>query len=203
MTMLEVSAAAPRLSELAAGVAAHGERVTLLDGGAPVAVLVRPYDLRALLESVELLSDRAVMQRISEGESAFQSGDVISGSDLGSLDPGGRIVHHATARSAAAPGVPADGHWEIAVSGPASRALAKLAPHIRDRVLHLMFDQLTIDPTRYGIELRGGLSRRYIAHVETEMVVYRLDTVKRAVRVIEVLRGGGLVGQSPEASRRW
>jgi PHD/YefM family antitoxin component YafN of YafNO toxin-antitoxin module/mRNA-degrading endonuclease RelE of RelBE toxin-antitoxin system len=202
MTMLEVSAAAPRLGELAAGVAAHGERVTLLDGGAPVAVLVRPYDLRALLESVELLSDRAVMQRILDGESAFQAGDVISGSDLGSLDPGGRIVHHATARSAAQ-GMPADGHWEMAVSGPASRALAKLPHHIRDLVLHLMFDQLTVDPTRYGIELRGGLSRRYVAHVETEMVVYRLDTVKRAVRVIEVLRGGGLVGQSSEANRRW
>jgi PHD/YefM family antitoxin component YafN of YafNO toxin-antitoxin module/mRNA-degrading endonuclease RelE of RelBE toxin-antitoxin system len=202
MTMLEVSAAAPRLSELAASVAAHGERVTLLDQGAPVAVLVRPYDLRALLESVELLSDRDVMHRILEGESAFQGGDVISGSDLGSLDPEQRFAGQAAARSAG-PSAPPDGHWELAVSGPASRSLAKLPAHMRDLVLHLMFDQLTLDPTRYGVELRGGLSRRYVAHVETEMVVYRLDTVKRVIRVIEVLRGGGLLGQSREASQRW
>ncbi len=201
MTTLEVSAAAPRLGELAAGVAAHGERVTLLDRGAPVAVLVRPYDLRALLESVELLSDRDVMKRILDGESAFQVGEVISGSDLGSLDPEHRFLRNAPAR-VPGPGIPPDGHWELAVSGPAARSLAKLPPHIRDLVLHLMFDQLTVDPARYGVELRGGLSRRYVAHVETEMVVYRLDTVKRAVRVIEVLRGGGLIGQT-EASRRW
>jgi hypothetical protein len=51
------------------------------------------------------------------------------------------------------------------------------------------------------VELHGFLARRLAARVETVLVIYRLDSVKRVVRLVEVLNIGGLVGRHD--SRHW
>jgi prevent-host-death family protein len=196
----DVSQAGAQLGEIVAGVAA-GERPTLTQAGAPVAVICRPRDLRSLEESVEMLSNREALTRIVAGENAFQVGDVLAGSDLGSLDPSNRFHRPGSARGAAAP-VPED-EWEIAVSRPAAAAIARMPQHVADVVLRFLFERLLLDPVGHGVELRGSLSRRFVAHAETEIVVYRLDSVKRVVRVIEVLHFGGMLGQPIHQGQHW
>lgn len=190
MLTLDVLEAGPRLAELVASVAGRGERVTLTVQGAPSGVLLHPRELASLVESIELLSDHEAVRRIAAGESAFQAGDVLAGTDLSALDPTHRFVRPPEA-------------WDVAVSGPARRALERGPVHLREMVLRFVFERLSADPQRHGVELRGGLSRRHVARIETERVVYRLDSVKRSVRVIEVLHGAGLVGQSTDSGRRW
>jgi PHD/YefM family antitoxin component YafN of YafNO toxin-antitoxin module/mRNA-degrading endonuclease RelE of RelBE toxin-antitoxin system len=204
MKTLEVASAGAHLVELVGGVATGGERVALVNGGVPVAVLVNARELRALDETIAMLSNHDHLRRVAAGEDAIQIGDLLAGSDLQLLDPGHQFVQRALTRASAAaePGAAQD-HWDLMVSGPARRTLEKLPRHMSDLVLRFVFQHLLVDPARVGIELRGSLSRRFCAHVETEMVIYRLDSVKRSVRLIEVLHSGGLVGQPMEPGRRW
>jgi hypothetical protein len=60
---------------------------------------------------------------------------------------------------------------------------------------------MLVDPIGSGVELHGFLTRRLAARVETALVVYRLDSVKRVVRLVEVLNIGGLIGRHD--SRQW
>jgi PHD/YefM family antitoxin component YafN of YafNO toxin-antitoxin module len=199
---IEVAAAASQLGEIAAAVAQRGDRVTLLDRGVPLAVMVRPYDLRSLVETIELLSDHDVMRRVAEGEAAFLSGDVLAGSDLVHLDPEHRHARPGSQRTGgAAPSN--EGPWDLVVSGPAGRSFGRLPPHIAGLVRTLLFERFVADPMRYGVELRGSLSRRFASRVETEIVIYRLDSVKRTVRVIEILHGAGRPGERVEPGRHW
>lgn len=203
MAGIEVSAAAQQLGDIVAAVAQRGERVTLLEGGAPRAVMVHPYELRALVETIELLSDPDVMRRIADGEASFHTGDVLAGSDLVALDPDHRYARPGTQRPAGGAATATDGPWDMAVSGPAARSFAKLPAHIADLVRALLFDRLVVEPTRYGVELRGSLSRRFVTHVETELVIYRLDSVKHSVRILEILHGAGRPGERVEPGRHW
>ena len=202
MTTVDVAAAGPQLAEMVAAVTQRGDRVVLAQGAVPVAALVALRELRALDETVAILSDRDHMRYILAGEDAIQNGDLLAGSDLELLDPSHRFVQPANARSATT-AAPTPDRWELVVSGPARRRLGKLPGHLADVVLRFFFERLVVDPMRVGLELRGALSRRYCTHVETETVVYRLDSVKHSVRVIEILHTGGLVGQAMEPGRHW
>jgi antitoxin YefM len=202
MTLLEVAAAGARLAEMVAGVHERGDRVVLAQAGVPVAALVSLRDIRSLEETVALLSSPESVRAIFAGEDAIQRGELLAGSDLQLLDPSRRYLHQAAARTANAPVGAAD-RWELVVSAPARRRLEKLPAHVSDAVVRFLFERLATDPVRLGVELRGTLSRRFCAHVETESVIYRLDSVKQAVRVLEVLHRGGLVGQPMEAARHW
>jgi prevent-host-death family protein len=202
MTTLDVAAAGARLAEMVGGVSERGDRVVLAQGGVPVAALVSLRDLRSLEETVALLSDRDCVRFILEAEEAIQRGEMLAGSDLELLDPSGRFARPAMERAGTA-SVAAPDRWELIVSVPARRRLEKLPGHVSDAVVRFLFERLVVDPARMGVELRGTLSRRFCAQVETEAVIYRLDSVKQSIRVIEVFHRGGLVGQPMDAGRRW
>ncbi|HEV2361542.1 MAG TPA: type II toxin-antitoxin system Phd/YefM family antitoxin [Acidimicrobiales bacterium] len=189
MGSLSVEDAGARLGDVVAGVRSTGERAVLLLGGEAAGVIVRPRDLASMEETIEMLSSADAMRAITEGDAAFMSGDILVGESLKQIDTAGRF---ATAASS----VPDDERWELMLSGSAHKAIGKLPGHVSDLVLRFMFERLQVDPQRAGIELRGNLHRRMAARVETETVVWRLDTVKHACRVLAVLHRGGLLGQA-------
>jgi len=176
---------------------ATGERAVLVLGGHPTAAIVGLRDLGGLEETIELLSSGDVVRRLAEGDAAFDAGDVLAGPSLSEIDPSGR---YAKGRPNVKPG---ELPWELLVGGPASRTLSKLPAHISDIVVRFMFERLTSRPQQAGVELRGRLSRRFAARVETETIIYRLDTVKHSVRVLDVLHRGGLVGHGQAAGQHW
>jgi prevent-host-death family protein len=197
MGTLSVDDASLKLHDLVSAAGATGERVVLSLGGRPAAAIVGVRDLGGLEETVELLSSGDVVRRLAEGDAAFDAGDVLAGPSLCTIDPSGR---YAKARPDVKPGeVP----WELLVGGQASRTISKLPAHISDLVVRFIFERLTSAPQLAGVELRGRLSRRFAARVETETIIYRLDTVKHSVRVLDVLHRGGLIGQGQSAGQRW
>jgi mRNA-degrading endonuclease RelE of RelBE toxin-antitoxin system len=56
-------------------------------------------------------------------------------------------------------------------------------------VVEFLTGDLVERPGDVGIELEAQLSRRYVAAVADQRVVYRLDPTNRAVRVVDVQRG--------------
>ena len=78
---------------------------------------------------------------------------------------------------------------------PTKKALGELQPHVADAVRSFIFGELLANPVASGVELRGFLSRRLAARVETALVIYRLDSVKHLIRLVEIFNLGGLVGR--------
>ena len=79
--------------------------------------------------------------------------------------------------------------WRLVVSGPARRAILGLPGETsRTRVIDFVTGDLLESPGTVGVELEGQLSRRYVAAVADQRVVYRLDPTNRAVRVVDVQR---------------
>ncbi len=74
---LPLSAVKARLSELIDRVESEDDRIVVTRNGRPVAVLVSADDLESLEETLAILSDRALMRRVSEGERAAVRGDVL------------------------------------------------------------------------------------------------------------------------------
>jgi prevent-host-death family protein len=197
MATLSVDEASLKLSDLVWNAKTTGERVVLVLDGQPAAAIVRLRDIEALEETIELLSSGDVVHRLADADAAFGGGDVLAGSDLSAIDPSGR---YAKSKPNVKPG---EEPWELLVSGQASRTISKLPGHVADAVARLMFVRLTSEPQQAGVELRGQLSRRFAARVETETVIYRLDTTKHSVRVLDVLHRGGLIGQAQTGGQRW
>jgi antitoxin YefM len=198
MGTLSVDDASLKLHDLVSAAAgATGERVVLSLAGRPAAAIVGLRHLAGLEETIDLLSSGDAVRRLAEGDAAFDAGDVLAGPSLGTIDPSGR---YGKTRPDVKPG---ELPWELLVSGPAARTLSKLPAHISDLVVRFIFERLSSRPAQAGVELRGRLSRRFAARVETETVVYRLDTVKHSVRVLDVLHRGGLVGHGQSAGQRW
>jgi mRNA-degrading endonuclease RelE of RelBE toxin-antitoxin system len=80
--------------------------------------------------------------------------------------------------------------WRLVISGPARRAvLGLLSDTSRSRVVEFLAGELVDEPGTVGAELEGQLSRRYVAIVGGQRVIYRLDPTNRAVRVIDVQNG--------------
>ena len=74
---LSLSAVKARLSELVDRVEHEDDRIVVTRNGRPAAVLVSPDDLESLEETLAVLSDRELMRRIRQGESAAERGDVV------------------------------------------------------------------------------------------------------------------------------
>jgi antitoxin YefM len=70
------------LSELADRVEGEHERVVVTRKGRPAAVLVSPADLESLEETLAVLSDAVLMEKIREGEAATRAGEVATLEDL-------------------------------------------------------------------------------------------------------------------------
>ncbi len=74
---LSLSAVKARLSELVDRVESEDDRIVVTRNGRPAAVLVSPDDLESLEETLAVLSDRELMRRIRQGETAAERGDVV------------------------------------------------------------------------------------------------------------------------------
>lgn len=66
------------LSELADRIEGEHDRVVVTRNGRPAAVLISTDDLESLEETLAVLSDPDLMQRIKEGEAAIASGDTVT-----------------------------------------------------------------------------------------------------------------------------
>jgi len=180
------------------------ERMFVERDGAPAAVILSARELEGLEYTVDLLSEPKTVRRILEAEAALQSGNLYMGEELAALDPDARFVVRAVTGGvalAAAARTTADNRWGLVASEPARKALDELQFHVADEARRFIFGQLLVDPIGSGVELHGFLARRLAARVETVLVIYRLDSVKRVVRLLEVLNIGGLVGRHD--SRHW
>ncbi len=84
---LPLSAVKARLSELVDRVESEDDRIVVTRNGRPAAVLVSADDLASLEETLAVLSDRALLERIREGERAAAEGDVIPLEDIDAHRP--------------------------------------------------------------------------------------------------------------------
>jgi len=79
---LPLSSVKAHLSEIVDRVEGEHDRVVVTRNGRPAAVLISPEDLESLEETLAVLSDRALMERIRAGEIAVQAGDSASLDEL-------------------------------------------------------------------------------------------------------------------------
>ena len=180
------------------------DRLYVERAGAPVAAFVSARELEGLEYTIDLLSEPKTVRRILEGEAALQGGNLYMGAELAALDPDARFVARAVTGGVvlAAAMRSGGGHrWDLVASVPARKALDDLQFHVADAVRRFVFGPMLNDPAGCGVELHGFLARRLASRVETALVIYRLDSVKHVVRLVEVLNIGGFVGQ--QETRRW
>lgn len=75
---LSLSYVKAHLSELADRIEGEHDRVVVTRNGRPAAVLISADDLESLEETLAVLSDPDLMQRIREGEVAIANGDTVT-----------------------------------------------------------------------------------------------------------------------------
>jgi antitoxin YefM len=80
--ILTVTDAKARLSELVAAVATTHDHVEITRNGEPAAVLVSTEELRALRETVAILTDAATVADIREAEADVAAGRLVDADDL-------------------------------------------------------------------------------------------------------------------------
>lgn len=80
--VLNVTEAKARLSELVAAVATTHDHVEITRNGEPAAALVSMEELRALRETVAILSDSAAVADIREAEEDVMAGRLTDAEDL-------------------------------------------------------------------------------------------------------------------------
>ena len=179
-------------------VLATRDRVLVERGGVPAVVIMPARELEGLEYTIDLLSEPKAVRRILEAEAALQSGNLYMGEELAALDPDARYVPRAgmggvTLLAGARSG--GGDRWGLVGSEPARKALDDLQSHVADAARRFIFGELLDDPIGAGVELCGFLARRLASRVETALVIFRLDTVKHVVRLVEVLSIGGVVGR--------
>jgi PHD/YefM family antitoxin component YafN of YafNO toxin-antitoxin module len=202
--MAAVAGKGDNVDDVVDHVLATRERVLVERDGAPAVVIIPARELEGLEYTIDLLSEPKTVRRILEAEAALQSGNLYMGEELAALDPDARFVVRAVTGGvsiATAARSNTDNRWGLVGSEPARKALDELQFHVADEARRFIFGQLLIDPIGSGVELHGFLARRLATRVETALVIYRLDSVKRVVRLVEVLNMGGLVGRHD--SRHW
>jgi len=202
--MAAVAGKGDNVDDVVDHVLATRERVLVERDGAPAAVIIPARELEGLEYTIDLLYEPKTVRRILEAEAALQSGNLYMGEELAALDPDARFVVRAVTGGvsiATAARSNTDNRWGLVGSEPARKALDELQFHVADEARRFIFGQLLIDPIGSGVELHGFLARRLATRVETALVIYRLDSVKRVVRLVEVLNMGGLVGRHD--SRHW
>ena len=74
--------------------------------------------------------------------------------------------------------------WELAVAGPARRAIDRLPNKVAVAVLDFLLSPLLENPQRVGKPLRGELAGLYSARVGTYRVVYEIGDDDHVVRVV-------------------
>jgi prevent-host-death family protein len=82
METMSLAAAKARFSELVDRVARQHDRVVVTRNGQPAAVLISPEDLDSLEETLAVMSDPELAERIRAGEQAAQRGEVVELAEL-------------------------------------------------------------------------------------------------------------------------
>ena len=85
MTAVPIRTAKDKLSALVDQVEATHERVTITRNGTPVAVLVSPDDLKALEETLDVLSDADLMAQLRQAQDELRRGDTYTEAELRDL----------------------------------------------------------------------------------------------------------------------
>lgn len=85
MTMMPLSEAKTRLSEIADEVARTHDRVQITRHGREHVVLMAAADLESMEATMELLSDPAAMARVKEADEALAAGDVIGRDEMAAV----------------------------------------------------------------------------------------------------------------------
>jgi prevent-host-death family protein len=85
MTVIPLTDARNRLSELIEEVERTHERIEITRHGHPVAVLISPDDLAALEETLDVLSSPEAMRQLAESRAAAAAGDVLDADQLAAL----------------------------------------------------------------------------------------------------------------------
>ncbi len=65
------------LSAIVGSVHDTHERVVITRNGEPAAVLIAPDDLASLEETLEILSDKALMEQIARGKAELDAGETV------------------------------------------------------------------------------------------------------------------------------
>jgi antitoxin YefM len=202
--MAVVTGEGDNLKDVVDRVLSARDRLYIERAGQPVAAVISARELEGLEYTIDLLSEPRTVRRILEGEAALQGGNLYMGEELAALDPDARFVARAVTGGvvlAAAMRSGGGSRWDLVASVPARKALDDLQFHVADAVRRFIFGQMLNDPIGCGVELHGFLSRRLASRIETALVIYRLDSVKHIVRLVEVLNVGGLVGH--HETRHW
>lgn len=82
METLPLAAVKAKLSEVVDRVEREQDRVTITRNGRPVAMILGIDDIEGLEETLEILSDKALMRRIRAGVAAAGKGDTIPFEDV-------------------------------------------------------------------------------------------------------------------------
>ena len=85
MTIVPLSDAKARLSELADEVYRTHERVNVTRNGREYVVILSAEDLESLEATLELLSDQAAQQRIARAEQDIEGGDTVTLEEMSRL----------------------------------------------------------------------------------------------------------------------
>lgn len=85
MTIIPLSEAKARLSEVADEVDRTHERAHITRNGRDYVVLIAAEDLESLEATIELLSDPAAIGRIREAEAAIERGETTSAEEMAAL----------------------------------------------------------------------------------------------------------------------
>lgn len=82
METLPLATVKAKLSEVVDRVEREQDRVTITRNGRPVAMILGIDDIEGLEETLEILSDKALMRRIRAGMAAAEKGDTIPFEDV-------------------------------------------------------------------------------------------------------------------------
>ena len=156
----------------------HSEKRVGADVDGIAVVLLTERSLDGMDETIEILSDPAATERIRAGDLAIQTGGFVWGRDL--ADEVGVLPDT----------LPHPQRWRLMVSSGCRDALASRAtPAERAEITRYITGRFLDDPAGAGVELVGDLERLYVAHFGGKRLVYRLDALQRAVRMVEIMRG--------------
>jgi hypothetical protein len=167
---ISVREAETTLHELAGTLASGREQIVIEVPQTRGLAILSAEQLFALEESLELMCDSEHLEGIKAGEQALVSGNFVSQ---------GQFEQEMGISTRTMPT-----RWRLVVSGPARRAILGLPFETsRPRVVEFLTGELLENPGTVGVELEGQLSRRYVAPIADQRVVYRMDPTNRAVRV--------------------
>jgi prevent-host-death family protein len=85
MTVMPLSEAKARLSEVADEVDRTHERVHITRNGREYVVLISASDLESIEATIELLSDQAAMGRVREADDAIARGETTTAEEMAAL----------------------------------------------------------------------------------------------------------------------